>query len=219
MALHVRPQPHRPLWWRQRQGCASQGQVRCHARHWQGSAVSGRGTPARPAAQAVMAILRIMPTQVGWASPVARHPATPSPPGMSGLPCPGLHRLALLGQPAGSGGPWVSGMGLCPRPSLLHVRPGESGPPWALGCCQPPGRGDGSQGMPGRFHIRCALPTGRVAIAGYREPIVDTMHAIHMARELGQPPASSDIEAVTDWLDRHLALVALCGRGECDHSP
>jgi hypothetical protein len=71
----------------------------------------------------------------------------------------------------------------------------------------------------GRYHISVSLPGGFVAIADYRDPITDTMHAISRARELGKPPDPDDLAAVAAWLDANEAQIAVCGRGECHHEP
>jgi hypothetical protein len=73
--------------------------------------------------------------------------------------------------------------------------------------------------VPGRYHISISLPGGVVAVADYRDPITDRMHAMARARELGKPPDPDDIEAVTAWLDANEAQVAVCARGECHHEP
>jgi hypothetical protein len=57
-----------------------------------------------------------------------------------------------------------------------------------------------------------------VAVADYRDPIVERFHAIYRARALEQVPDAADIEAVTAWLRANLEQSARCGRGECDHA-
>jgi len=66
--------------------------------------------------------------------------------------------------------------------------------------------------------LRLTLDDQRQAVADYRDPIVDRFHAIHRAREAGQPPPPADLEAVIAWLARNEAQAALCASGECDHA-
>jgi hypothetical protein len=69
----------------------------------------------------------------------------------------------------------------------------------------------------GRFHFSVSVGDKR-AVADYRDPIVAKFHAIHRAREAGQPPPAADLEAVIAWLGQNQAQAALCASGECDHA-
>jgi hypothetical protein len=69
----------------------------------------------------------------------------------------------------------------------------------------------------GKYHHRLTLPDGREAVADYRDPITETMHAILRARAADKAPDPADVAAMTAWLEAHLEQAALCGRGECDH--